>query len=232
MPNRHGSNLMWRIFQWWTFEKTQKMAVQMTTDTVKNAKMTIESVVNFVFFWKAHHWKIRHCTQNVTQCLFPPLKTQVLWNRSAARTRDWLHREGEAGALQAEAEVHGRHAGERRLSGGLGHHGARCVDGAAHGAVVDKLTEALARLSDNRATYQNFLTLASRGRDLANSGLAFWDAFKIRQMLGIKNVGRGRISTLLPMPEATAGNLQSPSVRLREYHILHLCPLLRESRNL
>ena len=32
------------------FKKHKKMAVQMTTDTVKNAKMTTESVVKFVFF--------------------------------------------------------------------------------------------------------------------------------------------------------------------------------------
>ena len=31
-------------------KKTKKMAVQMTTDTVKNPKMTTELVVNFVFF--------------------------------------------------------------------------------------------------------------------------------------------------------------------------------------
>ena len=40
----------WRIFQWWAFEKNKKIVVQMTTDTVKNVKMTTESVVNFVFF--------------------------------------------------------------------------------------------------------------------------------------------------------------------------------------
>ena len=33
-----------------SLKKKQKMAVQMTTDTVNNAKMTTESVVNFVFF--------------------------------------------------------------------------------------------------------------------------------------------------------------------------------------
>ena len=32
------------------FKKHKKMAVQMTTDTVKNTQMTTESVVNFVFF--------------------------------------------------------------------------------------------------------------------------------------------------------------------------------------
>ena len=31
-------------------ERLKKMAVQMTTETVQNAKMTTESVVNFVFF--------------------------------------------------------------------------------------------------------------------------------------------------------------------------------------
>ena len=44
------STEQWQIFQWQAFQKKQKMAVQMTTDTVKNAKMTTELVVNFVFF--------------------------------------------------------------------------------------------------------------------------------------------------------------------------------------
>ena len=61
--------------------------------------------------------------------------------------------------------------------------------------------QALARLSDNKASYRNFITLAL-GKHLVDNApsVGVLRCSKIQQMLGIKIFARGRIYTVWPVP--------------------------------